>query len=84
MATTALQITNTEGVVTKTKFMTVDRDFYVDVDIYKCNDQFIPIGEPSMGVNERTEEVYHKELRQEAKKRGQYVPEESTNPEWDE
>ena len=81
MATTALKIKKGDSEI-RVKFMTVDKTEYVDVDIYQCNEDFIPIGAPEMGVDARTEEQYHRDLRKEASERGQFVPEQSTNPEW--
>jgi len=85
MATTALQFKDETGnIYRRIKIMTVKNDNHIDVDIYLCNDSFIPIGKPEMGVNDKpSEEIYHKELRSQSSERGQYVPEESTNNEWD-
>lgn len=82
MACTALKITKDDGTVVRVKFMTVATPTHTDVDIYPCNETFIPIGEPEMGVSEKDEESYHKELRSQASEKGQYVPEESTDPHW--
>ena len=81
MATTALKIVK-DGAAVRSKFMTVDNGEHLDVDIYHCDQEFNPIGQPMQGVDERSEEDYHKALRKEAQAKGQFVPEESTNPEW--
>lgn len=82
MATTAIKITGPDGSVKRAKFMTVPQGIHCDVDVYACNEDFVPIGEPSIGVSEMDEPEYHIKLRKEADAKGQFVPEESTNPEW--
>lgn len=82
MPTTALKITSPDGTIQRAKFMTVSQGIHCDVDVYKCNEEFIPIGEPSIGVSEMDEPEYHIKLRKEADEKGQYVREESTDPEW--
>ena len=66
-------------------FMTAtrkDRTDVVDVDIFVADEEFLPTGTPSIGISEHTEENYHRELRKQAKEKKQFVPEHSTNPEW--
>lgn len=83
MATTAIRITNPDGTVLRAKFMTVQQpEHHCDVDVYHCNEDFSPIGEPSMGVSPMDEVEYHTKLRKEADEKGQFVREESTNPEF--
>lgn len=82
MACTALKITKLDGQIVRVKFMTVPTPTHTDVDIYNCDEEFIPIGNPEMGVSEMDEETYHKKLRVEATERGQFVPEESTDRHW--
>ena len=82
MATTALTI-KTEDVTKNLLFMTVQReDGICDVDIFLCNENHDVMGTPSLGVANKTEEDYHKELRLDASAKGHFVPEHSTNPEW--
>lgn len=83
MATTAIKITAPNGVVNRLKFMTVSQGIHCDVDVFTCNDDFIPIGTPASGVSAFDEPEYHIKLRKEADAKGQYVREESTNSEWD-
>lgn len=82
MACTALKITKEDGTVNRIKMMTVPYPGYVDVDVFNCNEEFIPIGEPMMSQVEMDESEYHKKLRSEASEKGHYVPEESTDPHW--
>lgn len=82
MAVTALKITDEEG-EKKVLFMTVPRkEKGVDVDIFVANEEFEATGTPSMGICQMNEEIYHVNLRKEAAEKGQFVPEFSTNPEW--
>lgn len=82
MPCSALKITKEDGTIVRVKFMTVGTPTHTDVDIFNCNEEFIPIGDPEMGVSEMDQETYHKKLRLEASERGQYVPEESTDHHW--
>lgn len=82
MACTALQITKSDGTIVRMKFMTVPNPEHTDVDVYVCNEQFIPTEEPVMTTNLMDEETYHKKLRLEASERNQFIPEESTDRHW--
>lgn len=55
---------------------------FLQVELYSCDEEFIPQGSPSKSIHEKDEETYHKELRALAKEKGHFVPEESTDPEW--
>lgn len=57
-----------------------DNDF--TVNIYHCNEDFIPTGEPVTKDLTGKEEDYHKSLRRDASSKGHYVPGHSTDPEW--
>lgn len=81
MPCTAIRIKKDDKII-RLKFITVAHEIYTDVDVYQCNEEFIPVGKPEMGVHKSLEHDYHTELRSEAAKLGQFVPEESTNPEW--
>ena len=70
--TTPVSFPNTEGVI---------RNF-TDVQLYKCDDDFIPEGSASRSIHEDDEETYHKNLRKESFERGHFVKEESTDIEW--
>lgn len=52
------------------------------VNIYRCDEDFIPRGEPVTRELTGNEVDYHKSLRKASAERGQYVPGHSTNPEW--
>jgi hypothetical protein len=52
------------------------------VNIYHCNEDFIPFGEPVTKDIIGKEEDYHKSLRKDSSDKGHYVPGHSTNPEW--
>lgn len=83
MACTALKITKEDGTVNRIKMMTVPYPGYVDVDVYNCNEEFIPVGEPMMSQVEMEESEYHKKLRAEASEKGHYIPLQSTDRHWD-
>ena len=81
MAVTAIQVDDQ-----KLLFMTVEaanREGSLDVDIHLADENFMPIGKPSLGHRDGlNEEEYHKQLRKEAKEKGHFVKDHSTNPEW--
>jgi|APGre2960657404_1045060.scaffolds.fasta_scaffold28243_3 hypothetical protein len=83
MATTAL-IFKTDNKIQKLLFMTVDKgNGVIDVDIFTADDDFLPVGTPSVGVSEHaSDEAYHKSLRHFASENNQFVAEFSTHPEW--
>lgn len=81
MPCTALKL-NKEGVEYKIKFITQQQPTYLEILVYYCDDKFIPIGIPEHNASEKLEEDYHKELRQESSKKGDFVKEQSTNIEW--
>lgn len=81
MAVTAVKIEQ-NGKIVRMKFMTVQTKDHLDVDVFSCNEEFIPIGEPAMGLDPREEEEYHREMRIKAIEEGHFIPYESTHPEW--
>lgn len=80
--TTALEIKKEDGVIERLLFMTVPRlTGGVDVDLFLGDEEFLPIGTPSLGFSEINEVEYHISLRKQAKEKGQFVPDFSTDPE---
>jgi hypothetical protein len=88
MAVTALKIGDV-----RVKFMTVpgqpitsedgtSTKSFLQVELYTCDEEFIPQGMASKSIHEHDEETYHKELRKQASEKGHFVPEESTDYEW--
>ena len=88
MAVTALKIGDV-----RIKFMTVPGEpitsedgtstkSFLQVELYTCDEEFIPQGMASRSIHEHDEETYHKELRKQASEKGHFVPEESTDYEW--
>jgi hypothetical protein len=82
MPCTALKITKPDGTIVRMKFMTVWNPPQTDVDLFNCNENFEPIGDPMMTAFKEDEETYHRKLRLDATEKGHFVPEESTDPEW--
>lgn len=84
MPCTALKIVEGET-VRRLKFLTVPEPDRLVVDIYLCDEDFIPTERLSGGMfmdPPVIEEEYHKNLRKESAEKGQFISEESTNPEW--
>jgi hypothetical protein len=55
-----------------------DLAFHTTNDKYEIDSKV----EPQYGVNAKDEDQYHKDLRVDAEKAGEFIPEFSTNPEW--
>jgi hypothetical protein len=92
MATTTLKVEQPGQDPVRVKFMTTyieapakdgsGTKVFLDVEVYVCDEEFVPQGRTSKTVQDRSEEDYHKDLRAQAAEKGHFVPEESTNPEW--
>ena len=82
MGCTAIKITQADGAIVRIKIMTVYNPPLTDVDIFQCDEEFFPIGNPKMTTSEMDEETYHKKLRIDASEKNQFVPEESTDNHW--
>ena len=81
MAVTSLRI-DKDGVITHLMMMTAPTPEGVDIDIQLTDAEFTPVGKPSLGQMPKDEEEYHGELRIISHEKGHFVPEYSTNPEW--
>lgn len=88
MPTTALEVGKQKikfitmgSEVIKSKDGTKEKSF-LNVELRICDEDFIPMGPGSLSIHEDNEETYHRNLRIEAKKKGHFVPEESTDHEW--
>lgn len=84
MATTSLKIKNTEGTDVNLMFLTSQLgEDIITVNVYKADEEFNPQGTASVSIAKfPSEEAYHKELRKDAIDKGHFIPEYSTNPEW--
>jgi len=65
-------------------FITDPSDGYITVNIYACNEEFIPVGKPQVIDLQTDEETYHRSLRKDSNEKGHFVAGHSTNPEWNE
>jgi hypothetical protein len=77
MALTALKINNKNIVA-----ITDQNDGYLVISVYDADDIFRPLGNPDRYESIDSEQVWHTALRIGASKKGHYVKEYSTNPEW--
>jgi len=84
MATTSLKIKTEDGTENRLMFLTTQSlEDIINVTIYRATEDFTPTGVASHGIAEFTsEEEYHKDLRRQAHDKGQFVPDYSTNPDW--
>jgi len=81
MAVTSLRI-DKDGVITHLMMMTAPTPAGVDIDVQLTDAEFMPVGKPSLSAMAKDEEEYHRELRTASHEKGHFVPEHSTNPEW--
>lgn len=65
----------------KSKDGTREKSF-LNIELRICDEDFIPVGPGSISVHEDDEETYHRNLRAQAHEKGHFVPEESTDHEW--
>lgn len=78
----------TTGIVTKNQdvlmFLTgINGNDEIELAIYLCDDQLRPYKTLALKVIEdKTEEQYHRDLRQDAEKNGGFVPMLSSDPDW--
>jgi hypothetical protein len=84
MPTTALKITKEDGTVNHIMMMTAPTPTGIDIDIQLTDANYMPVGKPSLGAMAKDEKEYHVELRKVSHEKGHFVPEYSTNPEWNE
>ena len=88
MPVTAIKIeSESEGIKTlrRLKFMTVADEQGLILDVYLCDEEFIPVNRINGGIFRDPpviEQEYHTKLRKESFEKNQFVAEESTNPEW--
>lgn len=92
MPCTALRVHDPEKGTVHVKFMTNmieapakegdTTKLFLNIEVYLCDEDFIPQGTTSKTLMDRDEEEYHRDLRKQAHEKGHYVPEESTDPEW--
>ena len=83
MAATAIKISGPGAAICVLVETIPQENDTVIVHINRCeNENFIPTGEADATAFEKTEEEYHRDLRQEAALRGHFVASHSTNPEW--
>ncbi len=64
------------------KFLTLPHENGTEVDVQMCDENFIPSTRIALFVDPRSVEHYNRDLRKESSAKGQYVKEESTDPDW--
>lgn len=83
MPVTALQLPDPKtGGTRRLMFITQDFNEHLSIDVYQCDIDWNPMGQATLGTHIDDEETYHRKLREESSKRGHFMPEYSTNPEW--
>jgi hypothetical protein len=82
MALTSLKIEK-DGMINYLQFATDQlEDDILRILLYVCNPDWEPLGDPQISGDRRTEEDFHIQLRLSATEKGHYVPEYSTDPQW--
>ena len=82
MPVTALEVPKGDNIVKIMFITTQTSENEVYLDLYTCDEQFIPSGEPIRKIIETDEYTYHTKLRNDAITHGHFRPDYSTNPEW--
>ena len=83
MPVTGINTKDKEGQPLRLQFMTLQLPDGMQLDIYRCNEDWIPQGKPESTFEKDTSEIeYHKALRTEAMKENQFYKAASSNPEW--
>lgn len=82
MPVTTLEIPQNEQVVRMMFITTPVSDTETRIDIYTCNEEFMPTGQPLNRIITMNEYDYHIKMREEAREKGHFRPDFSTNPEW--
>ncbi len=59
-----------------------EQKLFTRIELYSCDEDFMPTGTASVSIHESDEETYHKMLREQASEKGHFVAEESTDIEW--
>lgn len=81
MPVTALKVPRDQGVI-RTKVVTTATEHGLLVELYNCDSEWREVGNPERYGETVPEDQYHKALRMDASIAGHYIPEESTDPEW--
>lgn len=81
MARTSLRIETPDG-VKYVQFETIPYTTGLVVHYLECDSNFIPTGTADAAADKRSEEEFHRELREAASERGQLITSHSTDPEW--
>lgn len=82
MALTSIEMNWKDGSVRRLQFYTEQHETGLYVAVQICNENWKPVGEAAETTDTREESVYHKELRETATEKGEFVAQYSTNPEW--
>jgi len=83
MPVTAVKTKSKDREELRLQFMTIQHEDGLAIDIYKCDNEWIPIGAPDKIFQEDVdEEKYHKALRDTSDQHGEFQKAYSSNPEW--
>lgn len=61
---------------------TNEEKLFTRIELYSCDEDFIPTGTASVSIHELDEETYHKQLRAQASEKDHFIAGESTDVEW--
>lgn len=83
MATTSVRMPWRDGTVRNLQFVTEQFETGLYVAVHICDQNWVYIDKwPGQTTDPRTEEEYHRELRSSSSQQGHFVPQYSTDPEW--
>jgi hypothetical protein len=86
MPVTAIKIGDVrlKFITTPTDYIQKGEEFkqFLIIDLYQCDNEFIPTGTASRSIHEDDEQEYHIKLRVEALAKRHFIQAQSTDPEW--
>lgn len=83
MPVTSIETTWKDGSKRKMQFVTIPvSEKLIQVSVYSCDTNWVSLDDPAVTWDERNEETYHRQLREQADAKGELVRQYTTDPEW--
>lgn len=83
MPATSIETTWKDGSKRKMQFVTYPlNEKLIQVNVYSCDQNWVSLDDPAITFDERDEETFHRQLREQADAKGELVRQYTTDPEW--